>query len=502
MKPIDEIVFGYSDGKNEARQSNFESLFYDGGDYHKLKNNPLKFLVIGRKGTGKTLLVRYFMSKAQKEKDTCSKFIIAGDFTSEKLKNFDYILVKEEEREIFWRYLILKELTSMVIENEKGFLNRKWLAKLREVDTKLSYSLEELVQENGIEASAQGGITPKGGSGSAKLSSHIKDTSKYTPAPYFSQMDELTDTLMNVMKRAKKKYFLLFDDLDEIKLNSMQRMDGENNVTILAKLLNDFVTALSYVNNLLLDIGNESRVISTLRKDVVDQMQLYGSNINKVVTDNGVMITWFSPMIRSNPQRSALGKLVLHKIRASVSAYSKIEDYALFNAVFHKSSGKSNPLKYIVDRGFGRPRDVIRYLNLIQEKFPEATSITYKMASQVQGEYCSWFFDELQNEISILENHDSIAGTIDLIKRNGKTVFSYADLNEIISNSDNDFSKIVELKRDLKSLYALGAIGTHERKEGGSKPTIEYSYRDGADNPDFTKNFVVHPALKNYLSIR
>lgn len=503
-QPIYKIAFGYTDGKSEARQPNFESLFYDGSGYYEtLKDDSLKFLVIGRKGTGKTILVRYFQKQLEKDKNACSKFIVAGDFTSEKLKSFDYTLVKEEEREIFWRYLILKEFTAMVVQNEKGFLSHKWLTQLREVDSSLSYNLEKLIRENSEDTKIGGSVDTRGmASVKANMGSSFKDTSTYAPAAYFSQTDTLMSTLLEVLKRAKKRYYLFFDDLDEIKLTSIQKKDDENNVTVLAKLLNDFVSALSYVNDKLLDIGNKSRVISTLRKDVADQMQFYGNNINKVTTDNGINITWFSTLIKDEPQNTSLGKLVLHKIRASIPEYHDVNDKDLFNLIFRKgSTGDENPFRYIVNRGFGRPRDVIQYLNYIKSAFRESESISYTMAKQVQSEYCSWFYSELQNEISILKRHKSITSIIDLIKKNGRVVFSYSSLKNVMDSSKDEFSDIIDLKRDLKSLFTLGAIGNHEKKKGRKKPIIEYSYRDGTDNPDFSKNFVVHPALKVYLSL-
>lgn len=502
--PINKIQFGFSDGKNEARQPNFESFFYDGsGYYQSLKSDSLKYLVIGRKGTGKTILVRYFEKEAQKDPEVRTKFIVAGDFTSEKLRSFDYALVKEEEREVFWRYLILKELTTMVIENERGILNRKWVSKLRNVDSKLSLSLDELVQENSNEVNIKGTLGISNASSVAtNTGKSSKSTSTYSRSSYFDETDELMMTLMDVMKRTKKRYYLFFDDLDEIKLTSIQKKDGENNIIILAKLLNDFVSALMYVNDKLLDTHNGSRVISTLRKDVADQMQFFGSNVNKNITDNAINITWFSPMLKTNPEKTSLGKLILHKMRASSLEYKKLSDEKLFNLVF-RSNGKrtENPFRFIVNRGFGRPRDVIQYLNLIKRTFPNEGFINYDMAKKVQSDYCSWFYNELQNEISILNRHKSIARVIDAIKKNGKVVFSYKDIDTIIKDSPDEFIDIIDLKNELKSLFTLGAIGNYERKKGHKSPIIEYSYRDGAYNPDFSKNFLVHPALKVYLSL-
>ena len=174
----------------------------------------------------------------------------------------------------------------------------------------------------------------------------------------------------------------------------------------------------------------------------------------------------------------------------------------MFNLVF-RSNGKrtENPFRFIVNRGFGRPRDVIQYLNLIKRTFPNEGFINYDMAKKVQSDYCSWFYNELQNEISILNRHKSIARVIDAIKKNGKVVFSYKDIDTIIKDSPDEFIDIIDLKSELKSLFTLGAIGNYERKKGHKSPIIEYSYRDGAYNPDFSKNFLVHPALKVYLSL-
>ena len=497
LTPISQISFGTTDGKNEARNPNFESLFYDGGGYYrKLKEDPLKFLVIGRKGTGKTILVRYFQKILLKERNVCSKFIVAGDFTNEKLNNFDYMKVREEEREIFWRYVILKELASLVLKNESGFLNKKHISQLRNVDSDITLNLEQLIQENN--ESLGGSVDIKNTSIEAKES--IKNISTYATGKYFNKIGELTESLMNVMKKAKKRYFLFFDDLDEIKLGSIQSNDGESSLIVLAKLLNDFVTALAYVNDKLLDIDSGSRIISTLRKDVAEQMQFYGNNINKIITDNGINITWFSTLIKSNPQQSDLGKLIIHKIKASVEEYKSIDDKKLFDIIFLRPRKKSNPFKFIVERGFGRPRDVIKYLDIVQDTFLDERRISYSMVRQVQSEYCSWFYSELRNEINILENSKSIVKTIDLIKKNGKVIFNYDGLTARRKLDEQEFTDIIDLKMDLKSLFILGAIGNHKKLKNNN-PIIEYSYRDGANNPDFSNNFVVHQALRNYLSI-
>lgn len=148
--PISDIEFGEMDGKNEARNPKFATLFYNGGGYYnKLSSNPLKTMVIGRKGTGKTILVRYFQSVLSKERNVITKFIVAEDFANEKLNTYDYALIKDEERSIFWRYVILKELATLVSVNEGGVFNKKLKAKLSSLINDINLSISELVSETG-----------------------------------------------------------------------------------------------------------------------------------------------------------------------------------------------------------------------------------------------------------------------------------------------------------------------------------------------------------------
>ncbi|MGL5904510.1 MAG: hypothetical protein ACRCZO_17640 [Cetobacterium sp.] len=60
---LKKLEFGRNDGKKEAELDDFESLYYD---YNGLLHDSLdkfKFLVLGRKGTGKTLLAEMIKKK-------------------------------------------------------------------------------------------------------------------------------------------------------------------------------------------------------------------------------------------------------------------------------------------------------------------------------------------------------------------------------------------------------------------------------------------------------
>ncbi|MHA3065819.1 P-loop ATPase, Sll1717 family [Lacticaseibacillus saniviri] len=279
--PVGKFEFGKIDGKKEARSPIFESIFYNGdGYFDDLTNDTNKYIIYGRKGTGKTLLVQYFLKQKSKEKNVFSRMVPPTSFSERKLAQFDYAGLKPEETEVFWKFVILKELSSIVLENERGVLNRKKLNKLRDVDSQLSMQLTEIVEENSNEISATMATSNLSVSGKNGVSSK----SSFKVGKYYDKIDELSNNLKQVLETSKFTYFIAFDDLDELKTGVFVTLTAAKRIEKLAALLVDFVYALEEINDMLYEIGSNTRVLTTLRKDVVEQMQKLGSNINKPLT--------------------------------------------------------------------------------------------------------------------------------------------------------------------------------------------------------------------------
>lgn len=63
-----DIELGNADGEKESSNKNFQGYFYDRhSDYTLLKDNYDKFIVTGKKGSGKTYLVKYLENQVKKQ---------------------------------------------------------------------------------------------------------------------------------------------------------------------------------------------------------------------------------------------------------------------------------------------------------------------------------------------------------------------------------------------------------------------------------------------------
>lgn len=83
---ISKLFIGFNDGKKEAtHQPNFEQYYFN---YNKIYDKILqddKFLLLGRKGTGKTILGEYINKKAQFDSNWFCKIASYKEFRFHEL---------------------------------------------------------------------------------------------------------------------------------------------------------------------------------------------------------------------------------------------------------------------------------------------------------------------------------------------------------------------------------------------------------------------------------
>ena len=65
---LDDIYIGKADDESESTNSKFMDMFYTGNNKVKELIDKSKFIISGRKGTGKTVLARYFLKKESSER--------------------------------------------------------------------------------------------------------------------------------------------------------------------------------------------------------------------------------------------------------------------------------------------------------------------------------------------------------------------------------------------------------------------------------------------------
>ena len=121
---LSDIFIGNPDGLSEARNKKFDTLFYNKNNkYQLLQSDPSKFIITGRKGTGKTLLGKYY-EKRQNEENVFSKYIDKDDVLFMQLQSIGNGNIPQNERAAFSQYAILSQMGKILLDNQIKILKK------------------------------------------------------------------------------------------------------------------------------------------------------------------------------------------------------------------------------------------------------------------------------------------------------------------------------------------------------------------------------------------
>ncbi|MDP0368731.1 hypothetical protein Q7Y16_09305 [Glaesserella parasuis] len=246
---LKDIDFGDIDGREESKSSNFESLFYQkGGDYEKLVNSNA-FLILGRKGVGKTILVNYLHKK--QSNDILSKLLDINDFFERKLNIVNYDNILKEEMDNFWRHIFLLEISDLIINNASLCQNlcHLGLRKLKKYNKEVKLKIEDITRSDSINASSELSIdnSPK-----LKFDAGYKNQYSLKKKKYY----EITNKIANLIQRHTTasgfinkilfgndvKHFIIYDDIDELH-------DKVNDPTLFFDMMNSMIRAARKIND-------------------------------------------------------------------------------------------------------------------------------------------------------------------------------------------------------------------------------------------------------------
>ncbi|TGL58681.1 ATPase [Leptospira ognonensis] len=360
-------------GKVSAeRDENLHYYFSDNGILKNIIASPSSFLILGRKGAGKTALFNFLKSN---ENDYLEK---GNKLTTLNFDDYDWnvhtLLFDSSKAESMaykqsWIFVILvesiKQISEYYKENRinppKLFINtNKLLEKLFESPipslskiigrkilglSKLKLPSGGLDLESGdldsISINA-GEITFEEVRQNHTLQSHLAENIKNIIA-------HLQNAILS-LNRNDISIFIAFDRVDE----AWDESSFQQSKKVIAGLIsaNDYFT--SKFKNLI-------RPILFLREDIFHSLSI--NDANKLLEDCGRLLSW---------KKESLEKLILERINY-FAKNSNIPNITSIDNLFDKKEmrQRTKPFTYILKRTMMRPRDLISYMRRIIETMKE-----------------------------------------------------------------------------------------------------------------------------------
>ena len=500
---LSDINLGSIDGEEESSFRNFDRLFYTKNSKYTDIMSRSKFIISGRKGTGKTILANYIVKQLNTNKNTICKVFNKQDFNLQKLIDLDYRDLKRDEMSLFWKWFFLLQIAKKIIEinNWKSKFPFSSLKKLKNfLNTKYPddiFKLKDFSQNNSTKHIIKGQHKSNGSQVNGEAENSSSRNENYTQKEYYALLEKLEELVFKCLEK-NSEVFLIFDDLDELDEELIED-------SYYYKMIKSLIETVKSLNLKFSNKGKKNtKIVVLLRSDILEEIHEHSSNSNKLVTLGETRLYWIAKNYKQ-PSDHELMDLILHKIKNSVTEFNSMDTATIYKTIFPKKIDNKEIVDYLIDYSFGRPRDVIRYLQLIIDSYPNANHFDPQYFKECAKDYSKWFHQELLNEISIRSNKKEIIDGIKLVKNIKKLSISYTYINDFYESHKADYPNISNLKKVIKELFQLGVLGNtweHSKNKKG-RPIYRYSwgYRDDSPNdPNFSHNFVVHYGLKKYFS--
>ncbi|EGY25697.1 putative ATPase [Desulfovibrio sp. A2] len=428
MSILDWIEVGEVSAERDELLSNY---FYDNGALRRVIDNKTSFLVLGRKGAGKTAVFRYL-------ENNYAQYIGPNNIlVSLSFEDYNWgvhsLLKRPESAESqtykqSWRFIILVEAIKAYIKHlETNFKPippsmrkaKKLLTKLFDdpipsiytiVSSKL-FSLSEIsLPSCGLDLEDGDISSINLGGGKISFDQISKDSGlQETLSRNMENIIRILEEAIQDASPLMSNIFVVFDKVDE----AWDEISYEKSSHVIAGLVGAADSITSHYNGVI-------RPIVFLREDIFETLSI--NDANKLREDCGALLHW---------DKDSLFRLVLKRINyfASQKGLPDIED---IDSLFDKKEmrQRSRPSNYLLKRSMMRPRDLICFLRRIIDTMKSEQSdpfsnekndfplLSSEAVYEAESGYSSWLKQELFDEwgaqrpiirdlFRALENHGS-----------------------------------------------------------------------------------------------
>jgi hypothetical protein len=493
------VFLGSPEAEAEATISSRMALVDAYEDYHGLVSSlsSEKFIVIGRKGSGKSAFAEYVYAQSLSEPLLSCEFIRKTDCDLERAVQLGRHAGVDIDAQSFFRWVIYTNILKMfvahpaVVESKDFQLLKQFLEKNSGYIKINELELKELVGKHGFDVAVEylrRFLT-------AKFSLQLETRSER--APYYKLLGHLEEVIVRLLKSdstllRENSFVLFFDDLDVgFDVNS------ESSVNSLVELLR----ACRYVNN---DIFGKNAIhakaVILLRDDIEAWLAGRFADTAKMFASYAARINWYQEEfsgIGRDENSLNLKKFIAKRIgiafkRSMIECGPDPWRSLVIDAIQDKAS-----FRYIVSQTLFRPRDLLLYFMPLQDgifKYP----LNLDDVRLLGDRYASELAKELKNELSSFYNQGEIETIFRALGQLSNGSHSYDQAVVVINEScvNLDAADLLDF------LFERSLIGTVSDKEWYTFRCRQSVYSADVISINRAERIVVQNALRTYLRAR
>lgn len=399
-----KVFLGSPEAEAEATSNSRMPLTEVYEDFHDLLDglSGEKFIIVGRKGSGKSAFGEYVFSRSLSEPNLHCDFIRKSDSNLERAVQLGQEAGLVIDSESFFRWVIYTSMLRMFVDHPaiaeskdyallRGFLDKNsGYIKVNELEIK------QLVSKHGFDVAVEQFRRFM----SAKYNKQVEVKSER--ASYFKLLAPLEDLLVRLLKSEdnlsnNNSFVLFFDDLD-IGFDA----SSETSIQSLVALLR----ACRHVNN---DVfgknGIQAKSIVLLRDDIEAFLAGREADTAKLFASYSSRINWYQEEYAGQPRLEDelnLKKFITRRISYALQRAGIPCGTDPWRALVADDSHERSSFKHIVNQTLFRPRDLLLFfLPLDRGKFSYplnrndvralVDSYSEELAKEIKGELSSFY---------------------------------------------------------------------------------------------------------------
>ena len=494
------LYFGAPEAEAESLPTSRVALSDVYEDHHDLHNelDSEKFIVVGRKGAGKSAFAEYTYLLSQNEPNIFCSFIRQDVVSLEKLVQLGTENQDMVSKEQLFKWLIYTNILGLFFQNEaireasEFNLLKEFLKKNSGFIDVNKGEIIELVKKYNFEINIE--QFKRFFKGKIGKDIQIKEAR----APFYKLIPHLETVIVSCLnsefeKDNKNEYIIFFDDLD-IGFNA----ESDQSLTTIMDLLR---STKHVNNNVFAKNGIPAKVIILIRDDVERVLSTQGADIAKIFSSYATRLDWYQDEYQTvNEDQVGLKKLIERRARyAFRRANLDIKENTAWEALIKDDFSPKSSFKYIADHTYLRPRDLILFFKPLEGGVYNIP-LNKQSVNNLLGLYSAELIKELTNELSSFYTSIQVQNIFEALKEINEVYdCSYERAKKIILDNCTAVDPVVL----LNDLFERSIIGNVHSEKGYVKFVYRVSKKD-------TNNYrlnececiIIHSGVKIYLERR
>lgn len=485
---LKDFNFGFADAAREFKlyREIFNLGFHDPSNILDSILIHHKFLVVGRKGVGKTAILSKIEYESIKEEQSYS-IPISFDtnlFNEIKKTNVNKDISGVQKYKSTWDFLILLIIVKHLYNNcevqDENFINCVSFLEKSGIDI---YKSNLNKDSNFLSKLKLSGGVP--GFSAAFETEFSEKNSNYTNTIY--TITEFIRNSLNNVYLPEMKVRILLDGLDDIlRYNNSER--GE--------ITKSLIRSVNDLNMELVDLSFETKIVLSIREDIL--ANLNDPDMNKIRRDGAINVDW-----RSKPEEL---KNIVRK-RLVFSGMEEDNSFEYINKIFPGMVRKKTAWEYILDRTLYKPRDILQFFITCKELYPDNDFLTVGQIKHCLKAYSEdYFMGEMKDELTGFIKDDYILVLPTVFKIIGGDNFNIERFRKLIDEysrtsniSDDDLKLLANLLYD--SGYLGQVIENYNTRYHHKRQSINFKYRNPTSQLDTKNSLLIHLGIQAGLGV-